>query len=83
MSEVPIQLADRLALSVREAAKVTGVSERHLRSILPEIPHVRLGGRVVIPVGPFAEWLRTRAEATKGKVDSAVDEIMESLGENR
>jgi hypothetical protein len=47
--------------------------------MLLEIPHVRLGGRVVIPVAPFADWLRNQAEAGKGQVDTAVDEILHSL----
>jgi hypothetical protein len=68
-----------LALNIAEAAKAIGVSERHLRSMLPQIPHVNLGRRVVIPVGPFQEWLRARAEAGKGQVDATVDEIMESM----
>ncbi len=41
----------RLALSVAEAAASIGVSERHLRTLLPEVPHVYVGGRVVIQDG--------------------------------
>jgi len=40
----------RLALSLAEAARALGVSERHVREILPELPHIHLGRRVVIPV---------------------------------
>ena len=43
-------LGTRLALTVSEAAVAVGVSERHLRDLLPSLPMVRLGGRVVIPV---------------------------------
>ena len=70
---------DRLALTIPEAAKAVGVSERHLRSMLPEIPHTYLGSRVVIPVEPFKEWLRKRAEARGVRADAVAEEILEAL----
>ena len=79
MSEPAFNLADRLALSVEEAAQVLGVSEAHLRALLPELPHVHLGRRVVIPVDSLRAWLRERARSERGKVDSAVDEILAGL----
>jgi excisionase family DNA binding protein len=70
------RLAGRLALTVREAAQAIGVSERHLRSLLPEIPHARLGERVVIPVKAFEEWLSEQASAEKTRADQVADEIL-------
>jgi excisionase family DNA binding protein len=78
-----VDLGNRLALTVGEAAQAIGVSERHLRNTLSEIPHVRIGGRVLVPVAPFQEWLRDQAKAGKGQVDEAVDEILQSLDENK
>ena len=78
-ARLSLALADRLALTVLEAAEAVGVSERHLRSLLPEIPHTRLGGRVVIPVDPFREWLRDRAQQEKGAIDRAVDEVLDGF----
>jgi len=72
-------LGDRLALTVEEAATAIGVSERHLRSILPEIPHTRLGGRVVIPVEPLREWLRSRVQAEQAGADRVAEEILADL----
>ncbi len=57
-----IRLSDRLGLSVAEAAASLGVSERLMRTVLPEIPHCRLGNRVVIPVSLLDEWLRKQAQ---------------------
>ncbi len=74
-----VQLADRLALTVPEAAAVTGVSERHLRAMLPEIPHCHVGGRVVVPVEPLREWLRRQAEAEAQGAEAVAREIAESL----
>ncbi len=47
--------------------------------MLPEIPHLRLGNRVVIPVKPFDEWLRKRAEQELSAVDQAVAEVLEKF----
>ena len=47
----------RLALSLSEAAKALGASERHLRSMPPELPPVHLGTRVVVPIDALREWL--------------------------
>jgi DNA-directed RNA polymerase specialized sigma24 family protein len=46
-----------------EAAEALGVSERHLRSHLSEIPHDYIGNRLVFPVDAVRECLRERARA--------------------
>ena len=74
---------DRLALSVGETAQVLGVSENHVRALLPELPHVHLGRRVVIPVDSLRAWLRERAACEGRKVDRAVDEILSEIGSDR
>ncbi len=79
MKRPDVQLADRLALTVPEAAAVIGVSERHLRSLLPEIPHCRVGSRVVVPVDSLRRWLRDRAQAEQQGAESMAREIVESL----
>ena len=76
-------LADRLALTVAEAAAAVGVSERHLRSMIHEIPHLHIGKRVVIPVGLLEEWLRKRAVAEKGRVEEIVDDVLASVTGSR
>ena len=82
MGEKRLDLVGRLALNVAEAARSVGVSERHLRSMLSEIPHLFLGGRVVIPVEPFREWLQQRATVQKAGVEAVAREILESLGDS-
>ena len=74
-----IHLAERLALSVSEAAKVVGVSERLMRTVLPEIPHCHIGNRVVIPVPLLTEWLRKEAQKEQNVVGKAVNEILEEI----
>ena len=80
--DTPFRLADRLALSIEEAAKALGVSPRHVRGLMPELPHVRLGGRVVFPVEGLREWLQKEAKAEPTKVDRAVNEVMASFEED-
>lgn len=72
-------LRTRLALSVSEAAAAVGVSERHLRSLLREIPHTPLGGRVVIPVDLLREWLRRRSQQGSSRVDATVAAVLKEV----
>ncbi len=74
-----LQLEGRLGLSVAEAARAIGVSERHLRQCLPEIPHLHVGRRVVIPTESFKEWLRARAQGEARRVERAVEDVLETL----
>ena len=76
--ELP-QLGTRLALSISEAADAISVSERHLRKLLPEIPHMHIGGRVVIPVKEFEAWLGEQVKAESVEPDRIVDEILDKF----
>ena len=76
----PAAFHDRLALRPKEAASALGVSERTLRQMLPELPHVRMGSRVVIPVRLLEEWLRTHAQTEENRVGSEVESILDALG---
>ena len=78
-ADKPLDLAGRLALTVEEAAQAVGVSERHLRAMLPQIPHTHLGTRVVIPVEGFRRWLEERTRAEGSRVDAAVREVLDGL----
>ncbi len=77
--ETAVRISERLALSVPEAAASLGVSERLIRSVLPDIPHCRLGNRVVIPVPLLVEWLRKQAQVEQIVVGKAVNDILEEI----
>ena len=47
--------------------------------MLPEIPHLRLGNRVVIPIEPFRDWLREHAQIEANAIDGVVDEVLSNL----
>ena len=53
----------RLALRPKEAAAALGIGERKLYELTKagEIPHVRLGGRILYPVGLLTRWLEAWA----------------------
>ncbi len=72
-------LANRLALSIKETAKVLGISEGHVRKAMPEIPHLYIGARVVIPVDALRDWLRAQAQAEAETGARVVDDILDSL----
>ncbi|MEN1679515.1 MAG: helix-turn-helix domain-containing protein [Planctomycetota bacterium] len=58
-----------LALSARDAAAALSISERTLKELTyaGEMPHVRLGRRVLYPVHLLREWLTGQAEGTAEK----------------
>ena len=74
--ETAVCLAERAALTIPEAARAVGVSERLIRSLLPEIPHCNIGNRVVIPVSLLEEWLRQQAGERETVVGKAVNDIL-------
>lgn len=52
-----------LAVGRRHAASMLGISERFLWTLTNrnEIPHVRIGNRVLYPVIELQEWLKEHA----------------------
>ena len=62
-----------------EAARALGISERTLRKMLPGLPHVHLGGAVVLPVVLLEEWLRSQAQSEKSRAEGDVEDILDAL----
>lgn len=57
--------ADVLALRPRDAARALGISERCLWSLTQrgEVPHVKIGGRLVLyPRAALVDWLERAAK---------------------
>ena len=76
-------LSRRIALTVQEAADALGVSERHVRAHLGDIPHIYLGNKLLIPVDAARDWLRKRCESTNADgvdLNHVVDEMLKDLG---
>jgi excisionase family DNA binding protein len=72
-------LNDRLALRPKEAAQALGICERTLRQVLPELPHVRVGSAVLLPVEGLRAWLREQTASERAQVTSVVEGILEDL----
>ena len=78
-AEKPFQLSNRLGLRPAEVADVLGISERSVRQVLPELPHLRIGTAVVVPVDALRDWLRSHAQQGPGRIGAIVDDVMSSL----
>lgn len=72
-------LDERLALSIPEAARALGVGERMLRAQLAEVPHVHIGGRVVIPVDAMRAWLERRSRVEASQASRLAEELLRDL----
>ena len=70
---------ERIALGIREVAATLGVSEGLVRKWLPEMPHLRLGERVLVPVEPLREWLHSRARAEEMGSKRVAEDILAAL----
>jgi hypothetical protein len=79
VKEAKPPLSERLALRPSEAAAAIGLSERAFRSHLPRVPHLRLGGVVVIPVEGFRRWLEEQARVQVDRAEQAAAEILRDM----
>ena len=79
VSKEPIQLSTRLGLRPAEVAKALGVSERTVRQFLHELPHLRMGTTVVVPVDALRTWLQEKAQAEVNRVDAVVEKVLSEI----
>ncbi len=77
--EQRVDLSTRLALRPKEAAEALGMSERAFRDLLPQVPHLRAGAAVLIPVDQLRNWLDRRARENVGVLETTVREILDDL----
>ncbi len=61
----PESSIEPLVVSLKTAARLLSVSDRHIRSHLAEIPHVRLGGRLLFQVDSLRQWLAELEQGSK------------------
>ena len=66
-------------MRVQEAAKALGVSERHLRDFLPELPKFHFGASVLLPVDQLIDWMRDQVAAEKKREESALEAVFAEL----
>ena len=80
LEPVRLYLEDRLALRPAEVAHALGISDRTVRTILPQLPHLRVGTAILVPTDELRRWLREQTEVERSRVDHEVDDIMKSIG---
>ena len=54
-----------LVVSLATAAKLLGCSDRHIRSHLDSIPHIRIGNRLLFRVDALRHWLASKETTAK------------------
>jgi hypothetical protein len=81
MSSEPdtIDLKNRLALSIAEAAQVVGLSENAFRGVLPNIERIQVGRRVLISVRALEAWLEAQARRNSAKDNELVTEMLRAV----
>ena len=75
----PVILATRFAVTASELACALGVSERLLRSLQAQIPHVWLGNRILFPVDAVHEWLKSEASRERDASGNIADEMLQEV----
>jgi hypothetical protein len=71
-------------LSLRELAKVGGLSVRTLRGCLADpvapLPHYRVhGGKIIVRWSEYLTWIERYRVQRAGHLDAIVDEVLEDL----
>ncbi len=63
----------------REAAVYTSLSIRNLEARLPEIPHYRVGKKILFKKSELDRWMEAYREGNSHNLDRIADEAIESL----
>ncbi len=66
-------------LDKREAAAYTSLSTRNLEARLPEIPHYRVGKKILFKKSEIDKWMETHREGGTQNLDRIADEVIESI----
>ena len=76
-SEIMAYLDQDRYLNLAEAAKYTSISKRTLRDHLDEIPHRRVGTRILLfKKSELDAWLDQYREGGKAELDELVEECL-------
>ncbi len=70
-------------LDKREAAAYTCLSTRNLETRLPEIPHFRVGQKILFRKSELDRWMETYREGGTQNLDQLADEAIASLMEEK
>ena len=79
VQEVLLYFSQDRYLDKKEAAAYTSLSTRNLESRLPEIPHYRVGKKILFKKSELDRWMETYREGGNRELDRIVNETLESL----
>jgi len=79
VKEILGYLAQDRYMGKREAAAYTGLSIRTLEGRLDEIPHYRVGRKLLFKKSELDRWLETFREGNSQNLNRIADEAIESL----
>ncbi len=83
VAEVLLYLAQDRYMDKREAAEYTSLSVRNLEARLPEIPHFRVGQKILFKKSEVDRWMETYREGGTQNLDQLADEAIASLMEEK
>jgi excisionase family DNA binding protein len=80
VDEILALLSQDRYLSLSETSDYINLSERIIRERLSEIPHFRVGSKLLFKKSELDEWmLRYREENEESEIGSIVDEVVGSV----
>ena len=79
VKEVLLYFSQDRYLDKKEAAAYTSLSTRNLEARLSEIPHYRVGKKILFKKSELDHWMETYREGTTQNLDRIADEAIESL----
>ncbi len=83
VQEVLLYFSQDRYMNKRAAAAYTSLSTRNLEARLPEIPHYRVGKKILFKKSKIDKWMETYREGGTQNLDRIADEAIESLMEDK
>jgi len=79
VKEVLLHFSQDRYMDKREAASYTSLSIRNLEARLNEIPHFRVGQKILFKKSELDQWMEAHRESGGDSLGSIADEVLESL----
>ncbi len=79
VKEVLLHFSQDCYLDKKEAASYTSLSTRNLEARLSEIPHFRVGKKILFKKSELDHWMESHREGGSHDLDKIADEAIESL----
>jgi len=79
VQEVLLYFSQDRYMGKKAAAAYTSLSTRNLEARLPEIPHFRVGKKILFKKSELDRWMETYREGGSHNLDRIADEAIESL----